>query len=264
MIARIARLSVALLVAAPLAAPSFAQGVQYAAGTTKYRITSTTSSSQTSPMGSATVELGLQEVLTVNLLKTSQDTMTATVTLDSITLKSSGPTPDVSKLHGGKFVATLNNTGKFFTGKSPDGVDPQLASLLDGILHFLPQFRGDLAAGKSWSDTTSGKVPQQGLEMDRTAISNYKVSGDTTIGSDKAFKVQRITSVKAAGSGSMQGTPVAMESVVTSTGMFFLTPAGVYLGGNSNDDVSVKISILAQNAEVNIKQSAKTQIQAIR
>lgn len=264
MTARLARLSAALLIAAPLAAPLRAQGLEYASGTTRYRISSTTTSSQTSPMGNATFDLGLSELLTVSLQKSHKDTVTATMTLDSIALKSSGPTPDVSKLPGSKFVSVVNPTGKYYSGKTPDGVDPQLASLLDGILHFLPQFRPVLSTGMTWADTTTGKVPQNGMEVDRTAISNYKVSGDTTIGSDKAFKIQRITSVKANGTGNLQGTPVAMESMVTSTGMFFLTPKGVYLGGNSADDVNVKISILAQNAEVNIKQNAKTQIQMVK
>lgn len=264
MTARLARLSAALLIAAPLASPLRAQGLEYAAGTTKYRISTTTTSSQTSPMGNASFDLGLSELLTVSLQKSHKDTVTATMTLDSISLKSSGPTPDVSKLPGSTFVSVVAPTGKYYSGKSPDGIDPQLASLLDGILHFLPQFGGNLATGMTWSDTTSGKVPQQGMEVDRTAISNYKVAGDTTIGADKAFKIRRVTSVKAAGSGSLQGTPVAMESVISSTGTFFLTPKGVYLGGDSSDDVNVKISILAQNAEVSIKQSAKTKIQAVR
>ena len=264
MTARFARLSVALLITAPLSAPLYAQGVEYAMGTTKYRIASTTTSSQTSPMGSATYDLALQELLTVTLQKSHKDTVTATMTLDSISLKSSGPVPDVSKLQGSRFVSAFTPTGKFYSGKSPDGVDSQLASLLDGILHFIPQFRGDLSTGMSWTDTTTGRVPQQGMEVDRTAISNYKVSGDTTIGSDKAFKIERVTLVKAAGSGTMQGTPVAMESVVNSTGTILLTSKGVYLGGNSSDDVNVKISILAQNVEVSIKQNAKTRIQAIK
>lgn len=263
MTARLARWSAALLMATPLVA-LHAQGLEYATGTTKYRVSSTTTSSQTSPMGSATFDLGLSEQLTVNLQKRHKDTVTATIILDSITLKSSGPAPDVSKLPGSKFVSVVAPTGKYYSGKSPEGVDPQLASLLDGILHFLPQFRANLSTGVTWSDTTTGKVPQQGMEVDRTAISNYLVSGDTTIGSDKAFKIQRTTSVKAAGSGTMQGTPVAMESIVKSTGMFFLTPMGLYLGGDSNDEVNVKISILAQNAEVSIKQNAKTRIQLIR
>ena len=48
---RSARLSLALLVAAPVVvAPLSAQGVEYAAGTTKYRISTTTKGTQSSPI----------------------------------------------------------------------------------------------------------------------------------------------------------------------------------------------------------------------
>ena len=48
---RFARLSLALLIAAPFAAaPLSAQSVEYAAGTTKYRISTMTKGSQWSPM----------------------------------------------------------------------------------------------------------------------------------------------------------------------------------------------------------------------
>jgi hypothetical protein len=38
----------------------------------------------------------------------------------------------------------------------------------------------------------------------------------------------------------------------------------VFLGANTKDDVSLKFTIVAQNADIVIKQSARTTIQAIR
>jgi hypothetical protein len=261
---RLMRLPVALMIAAPIAtAPLLAQGLEYAAGTTRYRVSTTTSGTQSSPMGNASFQVGLKQQISVNLMKHAKDTVMATITLDSIALKSSGPEIDVSKLVGAKFVSYIAPTGKFYSGKSPDGLDPQLAQITEGVVRFLPVYRGNVSPGMSWADTLSGKVSQQGMDLDRTAVTNYKVEGDTTIGGEKALKIQRDTKVKAAGSGSMNGQPVAMESVSNSSGSFFLTRKGVYLGSTSNDDVNVKITIVAQNAEINLKQTAQTKVEAI-
>ena len=266
MYARNARLSVALLVAAPLAAALHAQGVEYAAGTTKYRISTTTKGSQSGPSGASTAfEVGIQEQITVNLMKHARDTVMATFTLDSIAIKSAGPIPDVSKLVGAQWVSLVSPTGKFYSAKAATvSVDPQLTQILEGLKTFLPSYRGGIATGSTWSDTTSGKVSQQGMDLDRVSVSTFKVAGDTTIGGQKALRVERVTTVKAAGSGTMQGTPVMMETTGTSNGAFVLAPKGVYLGGSSTDDVSVKITILAQNAEFNIKQVAQNKVETIK
>ena len=92
----------------------------------------------------------------------------------------------------------------------------------------------------------------------------FKVLGDTTIAGEKAFRVERASTVKAAGSGTAQGNPISLESATTSNGVFFLSPRGVYLGGRQNDDINVKITILAQGAEINIKQQAQSKIDAIK
>ena len=105
---------------------------------------------------------------------------------------------------------------------------------------------------------------QQGMELDRTVVSNFTVEQDTTIGGVRAFKVARVTSVKAAGSGRPQGTPVSMESSSTSNGAFYVSAKGVFLGGTSIDDVNLKLKILAQGAEISLKQNARTRIEPIQ
>src|SRR4051812_45286122 len=97
---RLARLAAALLVAAPLVAPLAAQSVEYATGTTKYRLTGTTKGTQTLPTGSVSFEVGVMQQLTVNLAKQARDTMKATMTLDTIAVKTDGQLPDLSALKG--------------------------------------------------------------------------------------------------------------------------------------------------------------------
>ena len=242
-----------------------AQSVEYAPGTTRYSVNTTAKGSQTTPMGNSDFELGVRQQVTLNIAKQAKDTMVATVTLDSIAL-SGGPAAgaDVSSLLGSKFVSMVSPTGHVYSTKAPEGGNPLVSQLADGISRFLPAYRSNLKTGSTWSDTTSGKVTQQGMDVDRTVVSNFRVDGDTTIGGEKAFKISRATSVKAAGSGTLQSTPVSMESTSTSNGAFFLSSKGVFLGGSSNDDVNVKVTILAQGAEISMKQNAQTKIEPIR
>jgi hypothetical protein len=190
--------------------------------------------------------------------------MVATVTLDSLSVKSAQGGPDLSRLLGSKFVSYMSPTGKVYSTKATEGTDPMLAQVTESVARFLPSYRRDIKPGMTWADTITGKVSQQGLEVDRTIISNYKVVGDTAVAGETAFKVERASSVKAAGSGSTQGTPISLESATTSNAVFFLTPKGQYLGGRQNDDIAVKITILAQGAEITIKQLAESKIEAIK
>jgi hypothetical protein len=265
MTVRIARLSAALLFAAPFAAaPLCAQNVEYAPGTMKFRVTTATTGSQTTPAGTTNFEVGVDEKLTVNVMKHAKDTVMATLTLDTIAIKSAGPQPDLSKLMGAKFVSLVSPTGKFYSVKAPEGLDPQLAQITESVGKFLPAFHAKLAKGESWADTLSGKINQMGMEMDRTSVSNYTVEGDTTIAGEKAFKIARTMSAKGVGAGNMQGTPVTMEMAGTSAGAFYITPKGTYLGGIAKDDVQIKLTVLAQNMEITIKQNGVTTTSPIK
>src|SRR6478672_2195920 len=178
MIVRLALLSSALLA---LAAPLGAQGVEYSDGTTRYRVSTTTTGSQTTPLGSSKFELGVQQQITLNLAHQAKDTLLATVTLDSISLTGAAAIADVSTLRGAKFVSLVSPTGRVYSTKAPSSSDPVASQLAEGIARLLPAYHPNLKQGATWADTSSGKVTQQGMELDRTVVSNFTVEGDTTI-----------------------------------------------------------------------------------
>lgn len=262
---RLFALPAAVLLVAPIAtAPLHAQGVEYSASTMHYRISTVNNGSQTSPMGNQDFHMDVKQLLTVNLERPARDTVVATVTLDSMDITGSPVKPDLSRILGAKFTTYLSPTGKLYSAKAPDGADPVLAQVTEGVARFLPSYRSNLHSGMTWADTVTDKVNQQGMELNRTVVSSYKVIGDTTVSGSKAFKLSRVSKAKAAGSGTTQGQPIAVESATTSDALFFLSPKGVYLGGRQNDDIEVKITILAQGAEINVKQTAASTIEALR
>jgi hypothetical protein len=215
-------------------------------------------------MGNSDFEIGLRQQITLNLAKQAKDTMLATITLDSITLSGAPSGADVTSLRGAKFVSLVSPTGRVYSTKAPAGANPLVSQIAEGISRFLPSYHANLKPGMTWTDTSSGKINQQGMEVNRTAISNFTVERDTTIGGVSAFKIARVTSVTAEGSGTPQGTPVSMESTSSSNGAFFVSSKGVFLGATSSDDVNVKLTILAQGAEISMKQNAKTTVEPIQ
>lgn len=254
-----------LLLALPVAAaPLSAQGVEYAPGTASYHVSTATKGTQSSPLGSSDFDVGVEQRVTVNIVRQTKDTLLATLTLDSISLSSTGPTPDVSRLQGSRFTSLLSPTGKVYSTKGPPGADALLGQVTESISHFLPSYRADLHTGLTWSDTSTGKVTQQGMELDRTIITGYTVLGDTTVGGERAFKVRRHTSAKAAGSGTPNGNAVSLQTSTLSDANFVLSPKGIYLGGDSNDDVDLKITIVAQGAEINVKQKAVQRVRKVQ
>jgi hypothetical protein len=261
MTARALLLCIALCI---VAAPARAQSVAYAPGTTHYRVTTTTKGSQTTPLGNSDFELGIRQQLTLDLARQARDTLRATITLDSIAVTGASGVPDLSGLAGAKFVSLVSPTGRVYSSRAPTSPNPLFSQFAEGIVRFLPAFRADLHQGSTWSDTTAGRMNQQGMDVDRTIVSNFTVEHDTTIAGEKAYKIARVTSATAVGSGNSQGTPVSLESSSTSRGAFFLSAGGVFLGGTSTDDVRLTLKILAQGAEISMKQSAETMIEPIR
>ena len=253
-----------VLLAGAAAMPLRAQGVEYAPGSTSYHVSTVTKGTQTSPMGSQAFEIGVEQRITVDIVRRAKDTLAATVTIDSISLHSAGPTPDVSQYRGLKFTSLVSPTGRVYSTKKPEGQDPLVGQLAESAASFLPSYRGDLHAGATWADTSAGKVMQQGMMVDRTTISTYTVRGDTTVAGERAVRVSRHMAVTASGSGAPNGSTVNVTSSTASDADFFLSRHGAFLGGNSNDDISMKLLVVAQNAEINIVQHATSTVAPVK
>lgn len=265
MAAHLARLTMAIVLASPLAGTVAAQGMSYPAGTTKYRVTTNAKGSQVSPAGSQTFEIALREQLTVDVMHHAKDTLMATLTVDSLSLSSSaGPAPDLSKVKGAKFITIMSPTGKVYSTQPPAGLDAAAAQVTEGVGRFLPAYRASMAKGTTWSDTTKGKINQQGLELDRTIVSDYTVAGDTVIDGQRALRLNRATTTKASGSGSPQGMAVMIETTGKGTSTYYISPKGAFLNAVAKDEVNSTITVVAQNVKIAVMQSVETNVDAIK
>jgi hypothetical protein len=265
MFARPAALAFAAMLAIPAAAT--AQGFEYAASKSQYRITSKTTGAQEAMGQKQEFEQSSNQLLSVTVDRAMKDTLAYTAVLDSITAV--GPMgmvpPGLDKLIGIKVSAKLSPFGAVYSAEGPkEEVVPNAQQLTDEMSRILPRIKAKLAAGATWSDTTAGKVKQNGIDIDRRVVSNFTVVGDTTVAGEKSWKINRETTTTLSGSGAPQGQPMTMEGTSTGKGMLFVSQKGVFVGSEGEDKASIKIVLAANGMEIGVTTTANTKVEKIK
>ena len=190
--------------------------------------------------------------------------MSLSIVLDSISAV--GPMgAGKDKLRGSKVVAKLSPFGAVYSAVGPtDDSIPNGAQLTEEMSRFLPKIRAKLATGSTWSDTTTGKVKQGTMDVERKVVANYKVVGDTTVGGEKSWKIARDAVTSLSGSGMNQGQQMSMEGTSNANGTLLVSQKGTFLGGESEDHATVKIVLAANGMEVGVTTVANTKIEKVK
>ncbi len=270
-----ARLSLALSLALPAAAvaqgslaqrPAPGDRFEYAPGTAQYRITSKTKAAQEMMGQKQEFESTNSQLLSITVARASQDTLAVALVLDSISaMGPMGPPPGLDKLSGVKVLAKLAPFGGVYSAVGPtDDSIPNGSQVTDEMSRFLPKIRAKLAAGATWTDTTTGKAKQSGLDVDRKVVATYTVIGDTTVGGEKSWKVARATNTTLSGSGTSQGQPMTMEGTSNGKGTLFLSQKGVFVGAENEEAASIKIVLAADGVEIGVTTTANTKIEKVK
>lgn len=262
---RSGRLALLLVLAAP--ASALAQGFSYAPGTGQYRITSSMKGAQEVMGQRQEMESSSNQLVTIAVTRANKDTLNLTTTLDSIQI--AGPMgmtpPGLDKLPGTKVTAKISPTGQVYSAKGPpDDSLPNAEQLIDEMSNVLPKVRASIAAGASWTDTVTRKGNQGGLEIERKIVARYAVAGDTTIGGQKAWKITRKAVTNMTGSGAQNGQPMTLEGTSNGNGTMVVTPAGNFLGYTNEEQVNIKVLIVANGMEVGVTQTAVTKVEKVK
>ncbi len=239
-----------------------AQQFQYAPGTSHYRMTVNAKVTQTVMGQTNDAELNSGQQFTMVLTRQAPDTLAMTVTIDSISqVTSMGPTPGLDALMGKHVQALLSPTGEFYSKAAVGDTAAALESVTDQLVHVLPRVRKPLAAGVTWTDTTTMSAVQNGLTVKRQVISTFVVAGDTTIGTAAAWKITRNSSSTTSGLGAIQGQNASMDGTSTGTGEVFLSHDGNFLGGQGEEDVKAKLTLTDAGVSYDIGTKATSKIE---
>lgn len=258
-----AAIGTALAIAPALAG---AQKFEYAAGTTQYRIV-TSGTGFAEQMGQRQdVNFDTQQRLTLTLAKHAKDSLDLTMTLDSLTGRAPNGMPiDPGNAAGLKVTGVISPAGHVYSRQIPN--DPSremLRQAAEEMARFLPAVPGTIKPGLTWTDTNATPVKQMGMEISRTVITTYKVIGDTTVDGEKSWRIDRAATTTLSGSGSAMGQPLTLEGSAVGSGMIFVSPKGLYLGGELKDEVKSKVTLVAQGMDVNSSQTQITRISRVK
>jgi hypothetical protein len=263
MSARSTRIALALAVALP--ALSSAQGFEYAPGTSQYRITQATKASQEAMGQKQELESSSNQLVTITVARASKDTITLSAVVDSVSqIGPMGPVPGVEKLIGLKADAKFSPGGKLYSASARDSSIMGAAGVAEGLGRFLPQIRGRLVKGATWTDTSSGKVKQSGLDVDRKTVTKYAVVGDTVVGGERSWKLTREDSTSLSGSGVTQGQAITMEGTSIGKGAMFVTQKGTFVRAVGDEQSNVKLVLSANGLEINVVSNTNSTVEKVK
>jgi hypothetical protein len=233
--------SLGALAATTLLLPTF----DGAPSTTKYRIDSSLTQeidASAAGGGKQNVAFTTSSFITVTLADSGGGKMMRVV-VDSMRGDSATPIPAavLDSARGSQFHGFVERSGK------PHGLEPlagnSVAPQVQGLLSdFFPWIKSGLKVGDSWSDTTA---QTNGLGADSVTVrrvSAYKAAGTETRNARKALRITEAFTSSVAGTQPTPGGPARIEGSGSGTGAYYVGTDGRYLGGDWQQQSSLKIS----------------------
>jgi hypothetical protein len=165
------------------------------------------------------------------------------VVVDSVRGDSATPIPAavLDSARGAEFHGFVEKSGK------PLGLEPitgtSAAAQIQGLLSdFFPWIRAGLKVGDSWADTTA-KVNGVGADsVTVRRVSAYKASANETRGTRKAVRITEDFTSSVAGTQPTPSGPARIEGSGSGKGSYYVGSDGRYLGGDWQQQSSLKIS----------------------
>lgn len=256
-----------LALAAPAAQAQFA----YQPGTHRYRLEQVTEATQEMAGQTATSTLTMMQVIGVQLAAGTGDSLAVTFTVDSVGVRSEIPQAqaaaqaEVDRLIGSRVTGTVSPLGQIGALEWMQGdsvrTDGDLAA---GFRNFFPRFPSpSLEAGMTWTDTTSSKFSNDGIDGTATSVVTYTVEGDTTVDGRQAWRVSQKGTVTTDGTGNSQGQELALSGGGSIEGTSVVSKDGLYLGGDSRLDQTMTVQIVAMGMEVPVTQKVTSKVRMV-
>jgi hypothetical protein len=240
----------------------------YAPGSYRYSVTTTVDRSQDQAAGRPPVafQVVTKQRITLDLAAKSADTLALTITIDSITVGSSlaAPAPNVDKLRGARLTGTISPMGRVHVFQAPPNADPEVAALYPAFRKFLlPLPMPTLSKGARWADTTTDTVTKEGVNVTTRTVTNSRVTGDTTIAGQQAWRIERSAVVESKGTGTEAGRPMRLRNDGTIASTHYVGTRGVYLGSASTQRSELTLSVSESDVSLPITQTIKSTVELL-
>ncbi len=244
---RAAGLAVAAGIGMAAGAAQAQQGAfTYAPGTQRYRVTTVVNRTQDQAGGRAPFEFAVTttQYVTLSLARGSHDTLDLTLTVDSVGVNSTldALPPDTEGFRGVKLQGKISPRGRLYAFDPPSGTPPgKVTALYRAFRLFLVAFPDTrIAPGVTWTDSATDTINRDPFKITSVRTVNWKVTGDTTVVGQRAWRVEGDGSVTMTGEGKQAGTPIQLTGDESIRSVRFFSMGGTYLGGNATQNNQIR------------------------
>ncbi|MGI9077054.1 MAG: hypothetical protein ACR2G6_06935 [Gemmatimonadaceae bacterium] len=260
-----AKTAALVLLVASSATAIDAQNFAYSPAAVKYRITSTGQVSQEMMGQKRQDSLNSKMLVSLNITAKGKDTLHIVYVIDSASSTNAALAAQISKVVGDTIRSLISPIGQVFSflppGDSIDGAGQQYQEFKTFLIRF-PSARPK--AGQRWVDTTTTPFNNQGIAGSATVVTASKILGDTAFGGEKAWRVERKSSVSLNGSGTAQGQAMVLEGTGTADEIRYISSKGLVLGATGRENSDINVSIPAIGATIPITRTSTSTIELIR
>jgi hypothetical protein len=212
---------------------------------TKYRIDQTLSQEiDATAAGGAKQKIGFRTSSFVTVtLADSAGGKVMRVVIDSLRGDSATPIPAavLDSAKGAEFHGFVQKSGKP-TGLEPVTATPAVHQVQGLLSDFFPWTRPGLKVGDSWTDTTAKTNGEGADSVTVRRVSAYKAAATETRQARKAVRITEDFTSSVAGTQPTPNGPAKIEGTATGTGSYYVGADGLYLGGDWQQQSSLRIS----------------------
>jgi hypothetical protein len=186
--------------------------------------------------------------------------------LDSASIMPAPPGAPPGSLEGEKgatyhgFIGANGKTESFAV--MGDSTAPKGGMVMVQILRdFFPNVKAGFKAGDTWTDSTETKESEATASTTTLRITQYSVGAQAPWAGSQGHKVDAASTFTLSAQGDSPGGPTSVEGAGTGSATWYITPAGVFLGGTSTS--SADLTAMTAFGDFPVKQTSTTTITAL-
>lgn len=243
------------------AAPAEPATLRYVPGTSHYRLDSQTHVVQEMMGASNATDITTAALFTADVAQ-AEGNLGVAITFDSLGVTAPMGAADPAELAAatGKVIRlVVSPTGQPVSLTPPEGVGAVVLQMAQGLREFLPLLPpASTAAGTTWSDTGTTTTPSMGLAVTVKLTRQHRVAGWEDRAGTHALHIATTATYTVSGSGDVQGQSIELSGNGQSTSDWYVSAAGVYLGGVSSDSSLVNATVTSAGMVIPIRRTTRT------
>jgi len=203
--------------------------------TTRYRVDQTLTQdidASAAGKGRQSISFSTSSFLSLTLTD-SAGGRTVRVVVDSMHGDSASPIPPAvfDSARGAEFRAFLTAAGRLSELEAVS-VSPAAYRIQGFLSDFCPWVKAGVKAGEQWADTSSKTTTNGNDSVVVKRVTSYRVLGRETRAARKAIRIASEYQSTVAGTQPTDNGPARVEGAGKGTGTYFVSPDGLYLGGD--------------------------------